>query len=328
MSEELKSGNTKSDEIDLIDLFSRMGRSVRRGFNALGRAFLYTLFFMLRKWLWLGLSIVVGIGLSYALKYSTERLYSSDITFRSNTIPNSDMITHINKLHTFTRERNLPELATALSVDQSKVRYIIDIQAFWVIDQGADGIPDYVDFRNKHNVLDTVNLRMNDRFVVRVKTAIPQELSSIRDGILEFVSRNEFFLQQNNLRLVQAKNMLDRIDYDVQQLDSLQKVKYFEESRRLLPREGGQMIFLQEQKTQLLYDNIYELIRRRQEIELLQTIYADLITLLSDFTPPTKAENGALYYGKVVIPIAFIISLILLLLYDFRKQLRELSRKY
>ena len=78
MDKEIKAANKSNDEIDLLDLFNRLGRSVRRGMNALGRAFLYTLFFMLRKWLWLGLSVLAGIGISYYLKYSTERLYSSD----------------------------------------------------------------------------------------------------------------------------------------------------------------------------------------------------------------------------------------------------------
>jgi hypothetical protein len=323
-----KTGNKANDEIDLLDLFSRIGRSIRQGFNALGRAFLYTLFFMLRKWLWLGLSVLIGIAGSYGLKYSTERLYSSDITLRSNTIPNSDMIVHINKLHTFTQEKNLTELATSLSVDPGKVRYIKDIKAYWVIDEGADGIPDYVDFRIKHNPRDTINVRMDDRFVVRVKTSIPQELSSIRDGILSFVKKNEFFQGRNELRQSQANSLLERIDYDLQQLDSLQKVKYFEESRRLLPSDGGQMVFLQEHKTQLLHEEIYELIRKRQELEVLQTIYPDLITLLSDFTPPAKAENGALFYGRVVIPVIFFLAIVILLLIEFRKKLSEISKKY
>jgi hypothetical protein len=323
-----KTANKANDEIDLLDLFNRMGRSVRRGLNAMGRAFLYTLFFMLRKWLWLGLSVLAGVGISYLLKYSTERLYSSDITLRSNTVENSAMIEHINKLHTFSREKNLNELAAALSVDPGKVRFIDDIQAYWVIDQGADGIPDYVDFKNRHNVMDTLNVRMQDRLVVRVKTSIPQELSAIRDGMMNFVSKNTFFQQQNDLRLSQSKDLLARIDYDVMQLDSLQKVKYFEESRKLMPKEGGQMIFLQEQKTQLLHSDIYELIQRRQAIESLQTIYADILTILSDFTPPARPENGALFYGKRVIPAIFFLTVILLLLFDNRKRLMETYKRY
>lgn len=328
MSDLEKTTGNKSDEIDLMDLFARMGRSLAIGIGAIGRGLLYVTFFLVRKWLWLGLSLALGVGLSYLIKFSTERQYSSDITFRSNAVPNSEMISYINKLHTFCRERNLPELADALSVDSSKVRYIIDIQAFWVIDLGNDDIPDYVDFRNRHDVQDTVNVRMQDRFVVRVKTSVPQELTSIRDGIISFVGKNNFFVQQNEIRLSQNGTIMTRLDYEINQLDSLQKVKYFEEARRLMPKDGGQMIFLQEQRTQLLHDDIINLFTRRQYIERQLTLYADPLTLLSDFTPPAKPDNGALFYGKVLIPVIFFLTVILLLLIDNRQRLAEAYRKY
>lgn len=328
MSEEIKNTGKGNDEIDLLDLFSRLGRSIAGGFNALGRIFLIVFFFMIRKWLWLGLSIAVGVGASFLLKYSTQRVYSSDITLRSNTITNADMITYINKLHTFCREGNYSELAASLSVDESKVRDINDIQAYWVIDRGNDLIPDYVDFRNRHNVLDTINVRMQDRFVIRVKTSIPQELSSIREGILSFVKKNQFYQQQNELRLSQARILMARFDYEIVQLDSLQKVKYFEEARRLMPKEGGQMIFLQEYTTQLLHEDIYSLFQMRHDLERQLTIFNELITLLSDFTPPARSENGALYYGKVVIPILFGLTLLLLIITDNRKRLAEAYKRY
>lgn len=328
MNQEPAEQTKKNDEIDLLDLFTRMGKSIAHGFRSVGRASLFVVFFMLRKWFWLFLSILLGTGLSFLIKYSTQRFYSSEITLRSNTVGNADMIQYINKLHTFCKEENMIELAAALSVDTGKVRHIKDIRAFWVIDMGRDYVPDYVDYRDHHNVLDTVNVRMTDRFVVQVKTSIPQELIAIRDGILAFAEKNDFYIQQNNLRLQQNEVIRSRFEYEIEQLDSLQKVKYFEESRKLIPPEGGQMIFLQEQRTQLLHEDIYDLLRRKQEIEAQLTIYSGLVTLLSDFTPPVKPENGALYYGKVVIPVIFLLAIILLLLYDNRHTLKETAQKY
>lgn len=328
MSDEIKKPGTKNDEIDLFDLFSRLGRSITGLLNGLGHAFLHILFFMVRKWLWLGLSVIIGIGASFVIKSTTERLYSSDIILRSNAIPNTDMISYINKLHTFCREGNYGELAAALSVDESKVKGISDIQAFWVIDRGSDKIPDYVDFKSRHDVLDTVNVRMQDRFVIRVRTFTPQDLISIREGILSFVEKNTFFQQQNELRIKQNVILMDRFDYEIDQLDSLQKVKYFEEARRLMPKEGGQMVFLQENTTQLLHNDIYALFQMRQDIERQLTIYSDLITMLSDFTPPARPENGALFYGKVVIPLIFGVTLLLLILVDNRKRLVNIYKKY
>ena len=329
MSETLnnKKSQDGNDGVDLFD-FARIAGFVGRAFTALGTAIMYTVVFLLRKWLWIGLSLAIGIGVSYFMKHNSERQYTSEIIFRSNTIPNADMITHINKLHTFCQEKNMSALAQALNVSEEQVRHIGDIQAFWVIDLGNDGVPDFVDYRNRHNVSDTVNVRMRDRFVVRVKTTIPTQLGAIRDGIMHFVESNTFFQQQNKLRLTQTESILARIESDISRLDSLQQVKYFEESRMMMPRDGGQMIFMQEQKTQLLHEDILGLYRQRNHHETVITIHPGLITMLSDFTPPAKPVNGALYYGKVVIPAIFILTVILLLLFDNRRKIRDVIKKY
>lgn len=322
------SSEAKSDEIDLLDLFNRIGRWFKRIFQSCWIGFLVSFFFMLRNWYWLGLSIAIGIGGSYLMKYTAEKFYISEIVLRSNAIPNSDIISYINKLHTFCKENNMNELANALSAGTDKIKYIKDIEAFWVVDRGKDEIPDFVDYKRKHKPLDTVNVYMHDRFVVRVKTAIPQELTSIRNGLVSFVEKNQFFQEQNALRKRQNEALLARFDYEIESLDSLQKVKYFEESRRLLPKEGGQMIFLQEYKTQLLHDDIYSLILRRQDVEKQLTIYSGLITVLSDFTPPARPANRASYYGKYLITALFLLTLILLILAKNKEKLKTAYIKY
>lgn len=328
MSENHELNIKKDDEIDLIDLFSRLGKSVSKSFNTLGRGIIHIFFFLLRNWLWLTCSILLGSGISYIMKISSEKFYTSELTFRSNTIPNVEMISFINRLHTFCEEENYSELASALSLSLEKVKCIRDIEAFWIIDLGKDNIPDYVDFHWKHKVTDTLNIRLQDRFVIRIKTTIPQELSVLRDGIISYIQNNKLYVDQNTLRIMQIDALLARVDYEVKQLDSLQKVKYFEESRRLMPKEGGQMIFLQDYQTQLLHNDISELIRQKQDLERIKAIYPDIITILSDFTPPLKPDNGMLYYGKVVIPIIFFLAIILILLIVNRNRLSEAYKKY
>jgi hypothetical protein len=95
-----------------------------------------------------------------------------------------------------------------------------------------------------------------------------------------------------------------------------------------MPKEGGQMIFLQDYQTQLLHEDINKLIIQRQEIERARTIYSELVTILSDFTPPIKPNNGTLYYGKILIPVILCISIILIILIRNRTKLAEAYRKY
>ena len=78
---------------------------------------------------------------------------------------------------------------------------------------------------------------MQDRLDIRVKIKTPQELTLVRDGIIKFIDKDSLFQQKNRLRLRQNSELLTRLNYDILQLDSLQKVKYFEETRNTLPQK-------------------------------------------------------------------------------------------
>ena len=340
MSEITTNKNVRDDEIDLLDLFKRMGRTLNRWGMALGKAFLISVVYILKRWLPLGLSIVAGIGISYLLKTSSASFYTSDMVFRNNLAlidkktlrdnsgTTSEIISKINKLHAFCSENNQVALSIALTMKPESVKNISDISAYWIIDMSKDGIPDYVDYKGNHGAYDTINIRMQDRFDIRVKINSPQDLNLVRDGIIKFIESDSLYQQRNLLRLRQNLDLLTRLNYDILQLDSLQKVKYFEETRNMKPSGGGQIVFMQEQKTQLVYGDIYALFERKQKLESEQDLYKGVVTVLSDFTFPTRRDNGAMYYGKQVIPIVFLITLLILIILSNRKRLEEVYKKY
>lgn len=328
MSENTTNKNVRDDEIDLLDLFRRMGKTLTRWGNSLGKAFLITIVFLLRRWLPLGLSIILGVGASYLLKMTSESSFTSDLVLRTNTVPPADLIPYLNRLHTFCIEDNKPALIDAISSTPEQVRNLIDINAFWIIDKNRDNTPDYVDYNNNHNVYDTVNVRMQDRLDIRVRIKAPQELNKVRDGIIKFIESDSLYQQRNRVRIRQNREMLTRLNYDILKLDSLQKVKYFEETRNSQPKTGGQMIFLQEQKTQLVYPEIYALYIRKQSLESDRDLYKGLATVLSEFSLPAKRDNGGLFYAKIVVPILFGLVLLILIITANRMKLREVFNKY
>ena len=341
MSENLSNNkDVRNDEIELLELFRRFGRTLNRWANALGNAFLISVVFLIKRWLPLGISILAGIGLSYFLKSASESSYTSDLMLRNNLViidkvklkdnsgTTAELMSKINKLHTFCYERNNTALSSALGMKPESVQNISDISAYWVIDQGRDGIPDYVDYKGNHNVYDTVNIRMQDRIDVRVRINSPQDLNLVRDGIIKFIDNDSLYQQRNNVRLRQNLEMLKRYDFDIKQLDSLQKVKYFEETRNMKPANGGQIIFMQEQKTQLLYSDIYSLYSRKQALENERDLYYKVVTVLSDFSFPSRRENGGIYYGRLVIPIFFVTMLLILILLANRQKIKEIYKKY
>ncbi|HNW57104.1 MAG TPA: hypothetical protein PKM69_04985 [Bacteroidales bacterium] len=335
MSENSANKDVRNDEIDLLDLFRRMGNAMRRWSRALGRAFLIVTVFLLKRWLPLGLSVILGVGTSYLLKVTTPSSYTSDLVLRNNTISNADnnvsnadMISYINRLHTYCKENNKIALGNSISVSPTQVNNINDISAYWIIDKGNDGIPDLVDFNDNHNVYDTVNVRMQDRLDIRVKIKSPQELTNVQNGIISFINSDSLFQQRNRIKTRQNLELLARLDYDILQLDSLQKVKYFEETRNMRPQNGGQMIFLQEQKTQLVYSDIYALYSRKQALESEQSLYKGIVTVLSEFSIPSKRDNGGFYYTKRIVPLFFGLTLLILILLANKKKLNEVYNKY
>jgi hypothetical protein len=317
-----------NDEIDLLDLFRRMGRTISKWFSAIGKAILVSIVFLIRNFFPLLISLLFGIGLSYIIKWTTKPFHISEITFKSNVVSNSEMISYINRLNKLLSEKSISQVRDTLSINPENDPGILDLEALWIIDKNYDSIPDFVDYRNRHDVYDSVNVRMKDRFTIRVKVRNPARLSNIRDGIISYVNSNPVFQKTNEIRLQQNDEMLTRINYDIKQLDSLQKVKYFEETRNKIPEKGGQMIFLQEQKTQLVYDNIYSLYREKQTIELEKSLHPDIISLVSDFYQPGNRHNGGFYYGKVIIPVVFGLMFIYLIIHRNRKRLKEIYREY
>jgi hypothetical protein len=340
MSDKVTNKNVRDDEIDLLELFRRVGRILDRGLKALGRFFMKSLFFLLRIWVPLGLSVLVGIGASYFIKINSASSYTSDLVLKNNLAlmnrltlrdasgTTSEIISKINKLHTFCIEENSSALSAALSLKPESVMNISDISAFWIIDQSKDGIPDYVDYKGNYSAYDTVNIRMQDRLDVRVRIKSSQDLNLVREGIINFIQNDSLYQQRNRLRIRQNNDLLIRLNLDIKDLDSLQKIKYFEETQNRLPKVGGQMIFLQEQKTQLVYENIYSLYSRKQTLESERDLYKGVMTVLSDFSLPSRRDNGIMYYGKYVIPFFFSLTLLILILFANRNKIRELYNKY
>ncbi|MBG0859125.1 MAG: hypothetical protein IQL11_06440 [Bacteroidales bacterium] len=328
MSEINDTKNVKDNEIDLLDLFRRMGRAIGRMSRAIGKAVLISIVFLFRRWLPLTLSIFMGIGAAYILKLTSASFYTSDLILRTNSGHASDMIAYINRLHRYCEEKNFTALADAVSLNDKQVRNITDIRAFWIIDRGNDGIPDEVDFNENTSVYDTVNVRMRDRFDIRVQLKQPQELVQVKNGLIKYIYSDSLFQQLNRIRLRHNMELLARFENDILLLDSLQKVKYFEETRSRMPQTGDQMIFLQEQKTQLVYTDIYALYARKQAVETEQEIYKDIVTVLSEFSIPTQRVNGGRYYAIRVVPIIFGLTLLILLILANKKKLREVYQKY
>jgi len=98
--------NVRDDEIDLLDLFRRMGKTLSRWANAIGRAVLISIVFLLRRWLPLTISVILGVGASYLLKYTSPPSYQSDLIIKPNSVTTAEVSEKIKKLQGYVLEKN------------------------------------------------------------------------------------------------------------------------------------------------------------------------------------------------------------------------------
>ena len=319
--------NRSSGEIDLIDIFSKIGNWINKLFKALIKATLTTIAFLYHNILIVTLSIVVGFLVSYILKHAEKPLYKSEITFRNNSISNADMISHFNQLGNLVARKNSSEVSSLLDITENEASDLVKLSAYWVIDINKDGVPDYVDYKNKHNPADTVNVRMSDRFVVEVSSLDPFNLVNIRNGLIRYAENHPLAGNANAQRIRRLNELIERTNFDIRELDSLQKVKYFEETRSRMS-EAGQIVLLQEQQTQMFYRDIQNLMAQRQGYERELALYPGAVSVISDFLPSSTRVNTAFYYSKVAVPCAFFLAIILLLLAKNRKRIVEVLDRY
>ena len=325
MSNEPTAQNVNNDEIDIFELVNRIGAVLRKWANAIGRAILTAIIFLIRRWIPLLLTIIVGLVISYILKTFSTSVYTSDLVLRNNTVDNEQLIAYINRIKDV-KEKSI--LSEALGVSKETSDNIISIGAYWIIDLSRDSIPDKVDYYNSHNVHDTIDVRMKDRFDIQVKIQSVQDLSKVRDGLIYYINSNQFFQEKNKIRLKQLSESIKRMDVDLNRIDSLQKVKYFEETRQKELR-NGQIVFNQgSNNTQLLHKDIQDLLKEKQLLEIEQNMYGQIVTVLNDFTIPIKRTNNLSYFAGRTIPLLLIPVLLILIFISQKAAIKKIFEKY
>jgi len=70
------------------------------------------------------------------------------------------------------------------------------------------------------------------------------------------------------------------------------------------------------------------LYNRKQALESERDMYNGIVTLLSDFSIPTRRINGLQFYVKQVLPIFLLVTIFLLLLIANRNKIKEVISKY
>lgn len=307
-----------TDEIDLLELFNRMGRGIKRGVLWIYRVILDFLMLIVRKSLWIVAFTIIGLIVAYVLYQGSRRYYSSEMTAISNSINNTYVVGSINLLNDLFKQNNYSIAANYLNIDINRAKQIKSIEAFYTIDINKDRLPDYTDYKRQYNPKDSTIKRLDNYFVISLEVYDENVFSQVRDGIKNYIYMNKFIIDNNNERIRQNKILIETIEAEIRRLDSLQKVEYFE-IPQMQRATSNQMVVLNEKDRKLYHEQKLLLEKEKLRLEKDLNINSEPITIVQDFTPLSKAENPyskyAIKFGLLFAVIGFLVSI----LWQYRK---------
>lgn len=317
MNNELTPKQQVTDEIDLLELFNRMGRSIKKGFAWAYQQILNFLMLLLRKSLWIIGFAIIGLVVAYILYQNTRRYYSSEMTAISNSVNNTYVVGSINLLNDLFKHRNYSIAANYLNIDIAKAEQIKSVEAFYTIDINKDRIPDYVDYKRTYNPKDTMVKRLDNYFVTRIEVFDEAVFAEVREGIKNYIYKNKFIVDNNNERIRQNKILIETIEGEIRRLDSLQKVEYFE-LPQMQRAATNQMVVLNEKDRKLYHEQKLALEREKLRLERDNIINSEPITIVQDFTPLSKAANPYSRYAYKLGILFAIFGLIASLFWQYK----------
>lgn len=308
-------------EIDLLELFSLIGKGIRKGIESILKSLLFLFVFGIKKAHWLALAVVIGGLVGHIFFSNTQRYYSSNLIGQPNGITAIDMVQYINDLNQFSKKGNTLALVDALDLNDSVAKKIKNIEAFHYLDVNRDEIGDIVDFDHSYNPKDTNIVIDNNRIYVQVEVYNNDAFHSVKSGIFNYVAKNPYLIQLNELRMQELEELVALTNQEITKLDSLQNVDYFKRDANLSANSENRLMFVSENDKQMYYRDKMSLTRQKQKyIKELEMATAPL-TIIKDFTPLTMEENPR---GGYIIKFSFwfgVVGYLFTLLLNFKSYL-------
>jgi hypothetical protein len=319
MSADTKQNSPNQDEIDLLTLFAKLGDFLKKVFVGIVGLIGSVLIFLLRKWYYFAFAAVLTILTAFILNKAAEPFYQSDLVIRANAATNQTIMSSVDKLGAYAFDQNIEVLASELDISEEDAVKIKGLETFWLYDIGDDGIYDGIDYNGRY-LSDTSVSKLENEFVIQIKILDPAILNSIEKSLVNYLESKPYLISLNKQRLAELEATLDQTSYEIEKLDSLQKREYYTNPDHLRQQES-QVVFTSEKTIQTYHNDMFRLLRRKQECERDLNIYSDVVTVIEGFSIPLNPINGTVKYARKLIWYYLGLALVVAILVTFRKKI-------
>lgn len=159
--------------------------------------------------------------------------------------------------------------SSKLALDSATLHGMRGLESFYVIDYLNDSTPDVIDFKGKHPLDDTLNVRMPNRLYFRMKVKDAKQVPAIQEGILGFFNSNERLRREFDVKRANLEGEVRLITDEINRIDSMATITYLSKPQMQVQLKWNTLL-LGEQKRQMLYEDLLYLqrLKAKREAEL------------------------------------------------------------
>jgi uncharacterized protein involved in exopolysaccharide biosynthesis len=228
-----------SDEIDLLELSSKITLGIKNNFRSFVLAF------------------VLGSLLGLAYYQFVPKVYESNMIVQSDILTESYGESITESMDLLIREQNLEILGSRMGIRPQKAASVVKIKVGSV----------------KQKQSSTTD-KENNTFVVTVRTTDNTLLPDLQNGLINYLRNNEFVKIRVRQRQDYNKTMIEKVGQEIRSLDSLKKRLFngkpiYSESAEMMLVDPTNIYskIIELNKEQINYKNDLELVNSIQLIE-------------------------------------------------------------
>ena len=314
----MEKNDLKEKEINLLDLIQMFFGWLKKLSVGLLHLTGYSLRLLFRHKILTAVIFLFSVLCGLYLSRSSARVYKAE----AMAVLNGSIVQTVKEvskqLEVSSKLSDFTTLSSKLSLPDSIAESIAGIESFYVIDYLNDSTPDAVDFKRKHSLMDTLNVKMPNRLFFRVETRNISMLPVFEEAFLNYFNTNERLVREFEAKHKIMSRRTQLNESEINRIDSLAELSYFKEREQQLQVLRNSLL-VGEQWKQLLYRDLWTIQKVQMEDEFeLATFTAPVVFPTGFIVNPTPV-NGRLKCLAISLAVWIAASLLLSLLVENRK---------
>ncbi len=308
-------------EYDLLDL-------IKWGVELFNRyvfsPILFLVRFALKKWYFMLLAVLIGLGVAILLPEYFNPVYSGNMLVKVRVGQSSD---YISTLQSLSKESG-DVIMKNLKVPANAIVSYRGLFPSYVYPTDTLNTGYKVELKNKTSQKEGIPV-VSDIFAVEVRSKDSSTIRLWGDAIVNYFKNDPYVHKENQMRLSGLRHNIEVIQNEIAKLDSLRNIEYFENSRKSIPinENSSAMSMLFRKQPQLIYKDIIELNEKMLGYQNILDYSSEPIEVISPMalnaTPPT---HWRLTYKKYVF-VSVLLMYCLLLVFTYRKEIVAFIKK-